>query len=157
MKKNIGFLNNNWGGRRDIGETYQLSEREKASAIAELAKQMRHSELTWAKYYRSKGMDAMAKNSVRMAWHWHKRLHEATQIMRNETLEGWNEIAEKYAPKKRVLLSENDCDHKGEHAVIGGMRCPACGRRREPQNDFEKRLVSKLTPRDSGYVNYHLR
>jgi hypothetical protein len=94
-----------------------------------------------------------------MAWHWHKRLHEKTQIMRSmdQTLEGWNEIAEKYAPKKRVLLPENDCDHKREHAVIGGMRCGQCGRRREPQNDFEKRLVSKLTPRDSGYVNYHLR
>jgi hypothetical protein len=71
-----------------------------------------------------------------------------------QTLVGWNEIVERHAPKPMKLTPKAECDHKREHAVIGGMQCPSCKRRREPANDFEKRLISRLTPRGSGYVNY---
>jgi hypothetical protein len=74
----------------------------------------------------------------------------------DQTLDEWNRLAKKYAPKPKVLLSEDDCNHEREHPVIGAIRCPSCGRRRDPVGQFEMTLVSRLTPRDSGYVNWKL-
>ena len=72
----------------------------------------------------------------------------------DETLPGWNEIAEKHAPKPRTLIAFIDCTHPNEHPTMNGIHCNNCETTREPMNGFEKTLVSKLAPRDSGFVNY---
>ena len=70
------------------------------------------------------------------------------------TLDGWNEITEKHAPKPRTLVAFIDCTHPREHPTMNGIHCDDCGTTREPMNGFEKTLVSKLAPRGSGFVNY---
>lgn len=72
-----------------------------------------------------------------------------------QTLEEFETLAAKHAP--RSFISPPDCQHKKEYAVLKGIQCRNCHRTREAANDFERRLISKLTPRNSGYVNYGMR
>jgi hypothetical protein len=83
-----------------------------------------------------------------------RRVLETAEALPKQTLEQWNTLADKYAPKPLVVLSPDECDHKREYPVIGGIFCFTCRRTRHPESGFESRLVSRLTPRDSGYVHY---
>jgi hypothetical protein len=51
----------------------------------------------------------------------------------------------KYAPRPFVPLA--NCQHAHEYATRAGIFCRDCHRTREPANDFEKRMVSSLTPK----------
>ena len=69
-----------------------------------------------------------------------------------QTYQEFQTIAAKYAPKP--FTPKANCQHEKEYATINGMFCRDCHQTREAVTDFEKRLVSKLTPRNNGYVNY---
>ena len=71
-----------------------------------------------------------------------------------QTLESWNKLAAKHAPKPRVLKAFIDCTHPNEYPTMNGMHCKDCGTTRDPIGQFETSLVSKLSPRDSGYVKF---
>jgi len=81
-------------------------------------------------------------------------LNDSKSLEADDTLPGWNKIAEKHAPKPRTLVAFIDCTHPREHPTLNGIHCNDCGTTREPMNGFEKSLVSKLAPRDSGFVDY---
>ena len=74
---------------------------------------------------------------------------------KEQTYQEFQKLAEKYAPKP--FIPKPNCEHKNEYATRGGMMCRDCHKTREAVTDFEKRLVSKLTPRANGYVNYGMR
>jgi hypothetical protein len=79
---------------------------------------------------------------------------KGSEAVPQQTLQQWNTSADKHAPKSLVVLSPDECDHKREYPVIGGIFCSTCRRTRQPESGFESRLVSRLTPRDSEYVHY---
>lgn len=72
-----------------------------------------------------------------------------------QTYQEFQSIAAKYAPKP--FTQKANCQHEHEYATINGMFCRDCHQTREAVTAFEKRLVSKLTPRNNGYVNYGMR
>jgi len=72
-----------------------------------------------------------------------------------QSFEDFKTIAAKYAPKP--FTPKPKCDHSREYATLKGMQCRDCFQIRDAANEFEARLVSKLTPRMSGYVNYNMR
>ena len=76
------------------------------------------------------------------------------RLAQKQTLSGWNAIAAKHAPKPFTLKAFIDCTHPNEYPTMNGMHCKDCGTTRDPIGQFETSLVSKLSPRDSGYVKF---
>jgi hypothetical protein len=72
-----------------------------------------------------------------------------------QTLTDFKAFCNRYAPKP--FTPKPDCKHDHEYVTRAGMFCRDCHQTREPNNDFEKSMVSKLSPRVSGYVNYQMR
>lgn len=72
-----------------------------------------------------------------------------------QTLAEFQTLAAKYAPKP--FTPKPNCEHAHEYATLRGMMCSGCHRVREAVGEFEIALVSKLTPRNNGYINWRLR
>ena len=79
---------------------------------------------------------------------------DPAHVAKAQTLSRWNSLAAQFAPKPHKLVAFIDCTHPREHPTMNGIHCNDCGTTRDPIGKFEKSLVSKLTPRGSGYVNY---
>ena len=66
-------------------------------------------------------------------------------------------LAQKYASRPLYKNTPDNCEHKRENEIRTGMQCRDCGRIRQAETDFERRLVSRLTARKSGYGKWQMR